>query len=112
MLWSSEVDAAITMLDNLIESSGHDVDTLRQAATLLASAGHRKANDEAIRKWDEIAAGVPRGSQLWHEAKLASIKMLRNSGQHEAANQRAKYILLTMPTIDANRKQQYETIVP
>jgi hypothetical protein len=112
LLWSADVDAAIEMLNGLIQSSGRDVDTLRQAATVLSSTDDRKANEDAVRKWDEVAAGTAKGGLLWHQAKLSAIRLLRKSGNHSAATKRAKYILLTMPKIDAEQRQTYESVIP
>ncbi len=111
LLWSGDIAASIQMLRGLIQASARDLDALRQSATLLGAAKASIAHQEAIRQWDEIAAGSPQGSRLWHQAKIAAIGLLRRTGDHENANKRAKYILLTMPKIDASLRQQYQSVI-
>lgn len=111
-LWSSEFAESIRIVQSLVKASRRDVDTMKQAATLLGFANNSEARREAIRFWDEIASGTRKGNPVWHEAKLAAIGLLRKSGNHDAANRRTKYILLTMPSMDANLTQKYESVTP
>jgi len=111
LLWSGETDESIQLVRTLVEASGRDVSALKQAANLLGSANVGQAHQEAIRLWDSIAAGTRKGSQLWHEAKIAGIGLLQQAGNQEEANKRAKYILLTMPKIDTKLKQQYQSVI-
>jgi hypothetical protein len=112
LLWAGDNDQAIQMLNRLIDSSARDRDVLRQAATLLGTADASVPQQTAIQIWDQIAAGSPATSEGWYQAKIAAIVLLRKMGDHEAANRRAKYILLTTPNMDAKWKQQLSATSP
>jgi hypothetical protein len=75
---------------------------------LLGSSSDAAVRDEAIKLWDELAAGTKQGSRAWHEAKLAGIRLLATSGKKAEAQRRAKYILLTTPAIDDDLTRQYQ----
>ncbi len=96
------------MLRRLVAESPKSVETMKQAAELLGSLDSSKSRQSAIEFWDQLAAGTAQGSRTWHEAKLAAIGLLRQTGKKEDAQRRANYILLTTPNIDAAWKQQYE----
>ena len=112
LLWSSDIGESIAMLNNLIAGSKQDLETVKRAANLLGRSDVREAQQQAIRLWDRVAAGTPKGTPLWHEAKLAAIECLRKTGDRESADKRVKYILLTMPNINADWKSKYQAMLP
>jgi hypothetical protein len=111
LLWNDQIDESITMLRRLVAESPKSVETMKQVARLLGSSDRSKARWAAIQFWDQLAAGTSQGSRTWHEAKLAAIGLLKQTGKQEEAQRRAKYILLTTPNIDAAWKQQYEAAI-
>lgn len=111
-LWSGKVDASIAMLRSLTQASGNDAEMLIQSANLLGLSDDTNAIAEAIRYWDIVSAGTRTGSGMWHDAKLAAIRLLRKSGNHEEANKRASYILMTIPQLDEQQKRRYQSLTP
>ncbi|MCG8650141.1 MAG: hypothetical protein MI861_09920 [Pirellulales bacterium] len=109
LVWLERIQDAQTMLRGMINTSQQPRETLRQAAAALAATDHQEAKLAAIDLWDQLAAGVPQGSRLWHEAKLAAITLLRQVGQRADASRRAKYILLTSEPDDEDLKQRYQS---
>ena len=79
------------------------------SAELLSDQQDPEAINEAIALWDRLSSGSPKGSDLWHRAKLAAIELLHQRGDTEAAAKRAAYILVTHPAMDESRKSQYRT---
>lgn len=108
LLWIGQVEQSITLLRRLVAESPKSVEIIKQAAELLGSADSQAALRSAIEFWDQLAAGTTQGGRVWHQAKLAAIGLLRRIGNEDDARQRAKYILLTKPDMDAMWKQQYE----
>jgi hypothetical protein len=107
LLWLGKVDQPVAMLRGLADQSPNSAETMKHAAELLGSTDHRESRAEAIQFWDQLAAGAAQGSQTWHEAKIAAIRLLSRSGKKEEARRRSSYILLTMPSIESSWKQQY-----
>ncbi len=110
LLWLDRTRDAIDLVKQVIQADPGSADATRQSARLLQQSRDPLAIAEAIRLWDQLASGTPRGSSLWHEAKLAAISALRQSGKVEEARQRARYLLLTMPTMDEPTRSQYESL--
>ena len=75
----------------------------------MASSNDPPALAEAIKLWDELAAGSKLGSHRWHEAKLAAIELLQRAGKRVEAQRRAKYVLLTAPGIDQALQRRYQS---
>lgn len=109
LLWLGQMAAAVKLLDEWVLGEPNSVDRIQQAAQLLESAELVEADREAVRLWDQLAAGVVQGSQSWHEAKLAGIAALRRAGNLQESQRRARYILLTLPNLEASWRSQYET---
>lgn len=107
LLWQNRVDDAVKMLEALGGEAPNSAQVMKQAATLLGSADQREARQAAIRFWDQLATGARKGSLVWHEAKISAIRLLSQTGQQEEARRRARYILLTMPSIESTWKEQY-----
>jgi hypothetical protein len=111
LLWNGQIEESITMLRGFVGESPTSVHKMKQAAELLGSSESSKSREAAIQFWDQLAAGTAQGSRTWHEAKLAAIGLLRQSGKKADAQRRAKYILLTTPNIDSALQQQYEAAI-
>ncbi len=108
LVWLGRTSDAIALVKQVIQADPQSADVTRQSARLLQKSRDPAAIDEAIRLWDQLASGAPRGSAMWHEAKLAAISALRQSGKVDEATRRARYLLLTMPTMDQRTRDQYE----
>ncbi len=109
LLWLDRIPAAVAMLRVLVAQAEQPGEMMRDAANLLGASDNDQAKTQAIKMWDELSAGIPKGSDLWHHAKLASIRLLQRTGKSEEASRRAKYILLTLPPAQAELKQQYQS---
>ena len=110
LVWLGRTSDAIALVNQVIQADPLSADVTRQSARLLQQSRDPAAIDEAIRLWDQLASGAPRGSSLWHEAKLAAISALRQSGKVDEARRRTGYLLLTMPTMDQRTRDQYEAL--
>ncbi|TWU30559.1 hypothetical protein [Novipirellula artificiosorum] len=111
LVWSGQVDAAIAAIDSHIREADNPRETLTQSATMLGDSGNSQALRESIRLWDQLATGLPLGSESWHTAKLAAISLLYRSGDRSEAERRAKYVLLTSPPQDAPIADRYRQFV-
>ena len=109
LVWRSRIPDAVAMLLAMVAGAEQPGEMLGHAAALLGASDHGEAKAQAIKLWDQLAAGVPKGSGPWHDAKLASIRLLRQTGNREEASRRAKYILLTSPPAEPELKQQYQS---
>lgn len=107
-LWSGNEAAAISEINSLLQASEQPGTDRRRAAEVLGSHPSETARAAAIGFWDELASGLPRGSQSWHDAKLAAIDLLRQTGKASEAQRRAKYVLLTNPPANAALRSRYE----
>ena len=110
LLWDRKVDGAIAVLKELRSNAENSAAATREAATLLGLSDDPKARAEAIRLWDELSSGLKQGSGDWHEAKLAAIRLLQQSGETAEAYRRAKFILLTQPLTSQELQNQYRAI--
>ncbi len=109
-LWDSEVEKAIMLLKELQKISTDPRQSIQQAATMLGSSDNSKAQQAGVALWDELASGLPQGQRIWHEAKLAAIRLLQRMGNQQEAYRRAKFILLTQRTIDDALRVQYQSV--
>jgi hypothetical protein len=106
-VWTGDWQAANKILDSLITKANQPGPWLQQAARILAESSEPQARAAAIDYWNRFAAGVPKGTPVWYEAKLATIALLQASGQSKEAQQMAQYILLTQPPEDAAVKKKF-----
>lgn len=109
-LWDSEVAKAINLLKEVQKLSTDPQQSIQQAATMLGSSDNLKAQQAGVAFWDELASGLPQGQRVWHEAKLAAIRLLQKMGAQQEAYRRAKFILLTQGTIDDSLRNQYQSV--
>jgi hypothetical protein len=108
LLWAGKTDESTKMLQQIIRGQAASIEVARKAARLLASSDRADALNEAVALWDQLAAGTTQASPLWHEAKLASCAALTRAKRADESQRRARYILLTVPNLDENLRQQYE----
>ena len=109
-LWGSDVEKAIELLKEVQKTSADPRQSIQQAATMLGSSDNSKAQQAGVALWDEFASGLPQGQRVWHEAKLAAIRLLQKMGDQQEAYRRAKFILLTQGTIDEALRSQYQSV--
>jgi thioredoxin-like negative regulator of GroEL len=109
LLWSGQVEASVGMINELVRDEPNGGELARKGAELLQGSGDAAAMKEAIRLWDQLAAGTAQGSPLWHEAKLAAIAALNDAGNVAEAHRRANYVLLTSPKMTDDLRRQYES---
>ncbi len=107
-IWLGDLDNANQLIETLISNAANRGDMLRSIATILSTSEDARAKQEAVRRWDQLASGLPIGSEPWHQSKLSAIEVLRELGNSEEAKRRASYILLTKPPGDAKTKNRYE----
>jgi hypothetical protein len=108
-IWMGNVAAALSTLETYVREDGDSADRMREAGELLASSDDAVAVIAAVAYYDRLAAGLPQGGPTWHDAKLASINLLRLTGRVGEADKRAKYILLTASGLDDSLRQRYES---
>lgn len=108
LIWLEDVPGAVSMLNDM---AGKSASEMKRAAALLGESNNKDAQKQAIQFWDRLAAGTSKGSELWHQAKLAGIDLLIKIGEQSEAKRRAKFVLLTMPDVDDSYRKQYEAQV-
>ncbi|MFK8113577.1 MAG: hypothetical protein AB8B91_15355 [Rubripirellula sp.] len=108
LLWLGDIEKATNMLAQVSKQSAT---AMKRAAKLLGSSGQAKAQSVGVQYWDRLAAGSKQGTPLWHEAKIAGIQLLTKAGKQEEAIRRAKYIQLTMPSMEQHWQSQYKSLI-
>ena len=108
LLWLDEIDRAVAMADRLSSASSAPAKSLTDAARLLGSSKRPQTISAAIRLLDRLAAGVPKGGQAWHRAKLEAIELLSTTGRSQDAFKRARFVLLTSPPSDDALLRKYQ----
>ena len=109
LVWNGEIDQAVNRIAQAAKDAKNAGEIWRNFANTLTSADSAAANKEAIKVWDRLASGLPKGSQGWHEAKLAAISLLAKEGNKQESRRRAKYILLTNTPADPELLRRYES---
>ncbi len=110
LVWLGRIKEATTAINALAGEPDAPRDLVRQAASLLSRSDNDAAKRISIEWWDRWAAGLPVGSDDWHRAKLESITTLKQLGDVQQAQQRARYILLTNPPKDNALRDQYSSL--
>ncbi|GAA5505307.1 hypothetical protein Rcae01_00751 [Novipirellula caenicola] len=109
-IWLGKIEDAKATIEALVKDSASPGAIIRTAATLFGSSEHTDARRESIQWWDRLAAGLPVGSDDWHQAKIESIRAIKQLGDAEQAQQRARYILLTRPPTAPDLRRQYQDL--
>lgn len=109
-IWMGDATGAIATLEADVRQNS-SAGPMKRAADLLASSDDGVAVAASIGFYDRLAAGLPQGTPEWHEAKLASIKLLRRTGRVADADKRAKYILLTGVDLNDSLRKRYEQFI-
>ena len=107
LFWKGTPKSGIHLIRRFI-GEHPDAESLIEAGKLLSEQKSKAAKEEAIALWDRLAQGAPQDSEIWHLAKLSAIKGLRMLGREDEAAKRVRYLLLTNPSMNPDRKQQYE----
>ncbi len=110
-VWTGNVTGAVSTLETFVAQDTASADRMRVAAELLASSDDPSAVFAAIDFYDRLAAGMPQGSQDWHDAKLASIRLLRQTGRIDDADKRARYVLLTADGLSDELRKRYDAFI-
>lgn len=108
LIWKGNIKEAESVCRTIVDASDTPGPSMTTAASLFGS-GQNESKSVAIRWWDELAGGLRQGSAPWHEAKLAAIQLLLETGNAAEAQKRAKYVLLVAPPKDPNQKRKYES---
>ncbi|MGB7344688.1 MAG: hypothetical protein WBD20_10765 [Pirellulaceae bacterium] len=108
-VWADDIDGAMDLAKQAAEASDRPAKVWQRLATSLGESSLPESQRRGIEVWDQLAAGSPKGSPPWHEAKLAAIELMVTSGDRQEAARRAKYVLLTQPPSDANLLRRYES---
>ncbi len=111
LAWAGQWQPAEQLFQKRIEASPGDGEAVRAAAEALGESADPQAKRRAIEYWTQIAAGVPQGSDTWHQAKLASIRLHLAVRDPAAAAQLGRYVLLTRPPADQALREQYEQLL-
>ncbi|WP_345327170.1 hypothetical protein [Novipirellula rosea] len=109
-IWLGQIEDAKATVEALVKDSASPGWVIRATATLFGSSDNADAQRESIQWWDRLAAGLPVGSDDWHQAKIESIRAIKQLGDAEQAQQRARYILLTRPPTAADLRRQYQDL--
>lgn len=107
LLWLGRVSESIEAFRSAARRSPRPGEVLRSAAETLAASGDEAAARAAVPLWDQLAAGLPRGSTAWHDAKLSACESLARLGDTDEASRRARYVLLTQPPDDPTLRRRY-----
>lgn len=107
LIWTQQLDLAIEKIERWVKESPNSIERMVSTAELLQRCKEKAALTKAAELWGTIAAGMQRGSDPWHEAKLARIQSLRKAGDHAAAEKLANYQLLTAPGLTDSWRKRY-----
>ena len=109
LVWAGQGDAAFRLATETSSQVDQPAKVWRLLAESLGQSDQAGDRKRSVEVWDQLAGGLPQGSTNWHQAKIAAIEMLRQTGNTAEATKRAKYILLTDRPDDAGLAQQYQS---
>ena len=110
LVWLDRVGDAVELFLAEADRSDAPGTIFREAATTLAASDRVDAREAAVDIWDRLAAGVPKGSAEWHQAKLAACELLARIGDGDEASRRARYVLLTDPPESTELRDRYDAV--
>lgn len=108
--WKQDWSRCESILTELQQNHPQDLGLARSAARLLSSGDSESAKRAGLRRWTLLSAQLEQGSDQWHAAKLAAIKVMQSLGDHDEASRLASYVLLTQPPTDPAVKAQYQAV--
>ena len=108
LVWRDRRDEAMALIQRMTKDSPNAAALWRDFAVALAGTGKREDQTMAVTVWERLSNGLPKGSDAWHEAKIAAIELLLQTGETEEAARRSKYILLTDSPADPKLRERYE----
>ncbi|WP_145421534.1 hypothetical protein [Planctomycetes bacterium K23_9] len=111
LVWAGKREQAETLAKETAAAADQPAPIWKLLANTLANSQNRTDQLQGVQVWDQLAAGLPKSSVPWHEAKLGAIELLIKLGEQADAQRRAKYVLLTNSPADATLRQRYESAV-
>ncbi len=110
LAWLGQQDQTRAAAQQLADTSNTPAETIRDLAAVFESCDDKQLRREAVHWFDELASGLPRGSDDWHDAKIRGAQVLALVGETDEAKKRVRYVLLTQPPQDENLKHRYDSI--
>ncbi len=113
-LWAGQVSEALEHLDLRLAAVAGPAEAalLQRAARWLGDSAEPRAQRRAVACWNQLAAGMPSGSDAWHRAKLAAARQLVQLGERGEAQQLVQFVLITRPPQDPELRREYEALLP
>ncbi|MCH1496544.1 MAG: hypothetical protein L7U72_15095, partial [Rubripirellula sp.] len=108
LIWTKQYKQANQLLEDWIRLDPADIKRATLSAELLALCEEQELLLRSVDFWTMVSTGLPKGSAQWHEAKLASLKVLRKAGKQDAAKKQANYLLLTAPGLTDVLRSEYQ----
>ena len=111
LIWTKQYKQANQLLVDWIRLDPADIKRATLSAELLALCEEQDLLLRSADLWMMVSTGLPKGSAQWHEAKLASLKVLRKAGKQDAAKKQANYLLLTAPGLTDMLRSEYQKCI-
>jgi hypothetical protein len=108
---SSRFDALAAKAKSSGAAGIRAAEILRDGATVLGALSDEKAKRRAIESWNRLAAGLRRGTEEWHQAKLGAAELMADVGNVDEAAKLARYVLLTNPPEDPSLAARYQQVL-
>ncbi len=110
LAWLGQLDQARAAARKLADASTTPGETIREIAAIFEGCDDKQLRREAVVWLDELASGLPRGSDDWHDAKIRAAQLLAFAGETDEAKKRVRYILLTQPPEEEELRHRYDSI--
>ena len=110
LAWLGQLDQTRAAARQLADGSTTPGETIREIAAVFEGCQDKQLRREAVVWLDELASGLPRGSDDWHDAKIRAAQLLAFAGEADEAKKRVRYILLTQPPQNEDLRRRYDSI--
>ena len=110
LAWLGQLDQTRAAARQLADGSTTPGETIREIAAVFEGCQDKQLRREAVVWLDELASGLPRGSDDWHDAKIRAAQLLAFAGETDEAKKRVRYILLTQPPEEEELRHRYDSI--
>ena len=111
LIWTKQYKQANQLLADWIRLDPADIKRATLSAELLALCEEQDLLLRSADLWMMVSTGLPKGSAQWHEAKLASLEVLRKAGKQDVAKKQANYLLLTAPGLTDMLRSEYQKCI-